>query len=81
MNTPMDPKSKLKALINPQTLEDYGVSISETEMRTFPEGRAFLLAIRKKQRDARRIDRLMSQCGAQAAETVDRILAGVLVSK
>ena len=44
MKTPME---KWQELIDPKANEDDCVSMTESELRTFPDGRAFLCTMRK----------------------------------
>jgi len=41
----MIPQEKWDRLNNPKSLEDYGISLREEELRSFPEGRALLLEL------------------------------------
>ena len=43
----MTAKEKWDRLNNPTCIEDYGLSMTESEIRQVPEGRAFLLELKK----------------------------------
>lgn len=43
----MNPQEKWNRLSNPQCLKDYGLSITEKEMMSFPKGRAIIGALKK----------------------------------
>lgn len=77
----MTPRQKWAVLNKIETLKDYGVSISESEMRTFSKGRAFLFQIRKKQRAERRMCRDMAKFGKNAAATMNCAMLECIVSR
>lgn len=57
----MDPREKFKRLMGPKkTPDDYEITISESELRSFPEGRAFLADMLKARRAARKWRSLVS---------------------
>jgi hypothetical protein len=57
----MTPEEKWKRLTNPQGIEDYGLSMNETELRQVSEARLqVLLPIRRGQRAARNMERIVS---------------------
>ena len=73
MIAPMTPRDRLFALMDTRELRDYGLSVSEQELRTFPEGRALLLSIRLKQRRLIQAERFMARCGAEAGASICKI--------
>ena len=70
----MTPEEKWARLNNPTCADDYGLSISETELRTFLEGREILLNLRKIERKRGRTSRLMSALGKSMGERIDGLV-------
>lgn len=74
----MTPKEKWDRLQNPKTPEDYGLCLTETELRQFPEGRSVLLGVRTIQRTRANGRRFGRKMGEAMGKTMDRIIMGIL---
>lgn len=72
----MTPEEKWKRLTKPKTAEDYGISLTEAELDTFPEGREVLAGMRQYTAALDDQCRMASQLGQAAGEYRDRV--GVL---
>lgn len=59
----MEPQEKWDKLSNPQSAKDFGISITSDELKTFPEGRAYILSIRVRERKLKRLMSLASMAG------------------
>lgn len=57
----MTPEEKFNRLMSPRCLEDYHISLSEKELRTFKDGRDLLCGVRKMQRSRRNAERILCQ--------------------
>ena len=77
----MNPREKFNALLNPKNLDSYGLTLTEEEMRTFPEGREFLLEIAKHRRSTRKVTRTAIALGKAASRATDQIALSVLLGK
>jgi len=69
---------KWQRMHDPQCAADYGLSVTEAEMRTFPVGRAILAQIKRGVRDARRECRMMARIGEAFAIRAERMAVDVL---
>ncbi len=74
----MMPKEKWERLRSPKTFEDYGLSLNESELRTFPEGREVLLEIRLKQRRDKQASSFIQKAGEMARQTQERMIMNIL---
>lgn len=74
----MTPREKWERMRNPKELGDYGLGLTEEELRTFPEGRAFLLEVRLVQRFERNVDRIARRFFRSMSLRLDEIVASVL---
>ena len=77
----MKPCEKWTRLNNPQTLEDWGISITESEMRTFPEGRAFLCCLKRIERRERQKDMVLMSMVDNMKNTVDEIILKTILGQ
>ena len=77
----MTPQEKLHRLLRRgrKQLDDYGITVTDSELRTFPEGRAVLLGIAKARRQARYDQRRMARFGKAAAAHIDSVIAAAIV--
>ena len=69
---------KWQRMHDPQCVADYGLSVNEAEMRTFPAGRAMLAGVKRGTRTGRRQARFMAKAGEAAGVRAGRIAADVL---
>lgn len=74
----LTPKEKWERINNPKTFEDYGLGLTEEELRTFPEGRAFLIEVRMVQRYRKNMIRLMHQFGKSVGIMLDELAVTIL---
>ena len=72
------PEQKFNRLMNPTCLEDYGLILTESELRRFPEGREILLDIKKRQHTARVVDKKVSKFIKYFNEKTDSLIRGVM---
>lgn len=72
----MDLKKTFNRINNPKTTADYEECITESDLRACPEGRSLLLAIRRRQREDKRIERMAANLGCAAAQPANRFIAG-----
>jgi len=70
----MTPQEKWERLNNPTCIEDYGLSISEEELVTFPAGAAILEAL-DEPRLKEKFDNLLGSPGANCGKTVQKIIS------
>ena len=76
----MAPEEKWKRLTNPQTAEDYGLSLTEAELETFDEGREVLAGMRQYTAELDDQCRVMVELGRAAGEFVEQVRYGVLTA-
>lgn len=69
----MTPKEKWDRINNPMSVEDYGLFLTEDELRTFLEGRKLLLGVRIMQRKDKKIERWSKEASKFLAELHDKI--------
>lgn len=74
----MTPEEKWQRLNNPQTCEDYGLSLSESELRAFPAGRKLLLEIRLLQRKRKQNNLFMAKMGKRVKQVREQIMFNIL---
>lgn len=74
----MTPEERFRRLTNPQTVDDYGLSLNEQELNTFAEGKEILAELRSLTKTNYRQSELMRMFGAKAGDTIERISYGVL---
>lgn len=74
LNPESETYKKVERFLNPKTVEDYGLSISEAEMREHPFGRQIIAIKLRSWRSAR----VASVWGANAARTLDELRLKVL---
>lgn len=73
----MTPQEKWDRIKNPKTLEDFCLSISESELLEFEEGRELVELMRKKTDDG--MDLAANMIAGNTNQTIDRIFYGVFV--
>jgi len=76
----MTPEEKWKRLTNPQTADDYGLSLTETELETFAEGREVLAGMRQYTTEFDDQCRFAAEFGKAAGEFVEQVRYGVLTA-
>lgn len=76
----MTPEEKWKRLTNPKTAEDYGLSLTETELETFAEGRELLAGMRQYTTELDGQCRVATELGKAAGEFVEQVRYGVLTA-
>lgn len=74
----MKPVEKWKRLNNPKSIDDYGLSLSGSELKTFPEGREIVKAINDRRREISNLQDLAAKLGLAAARKIDEIISKVL---
>ena len=72
------PEQKWMRITNPKTADDYGLSMTETELETFEEGREILSELRGMMENKERQTELARMLGARAADTFERVKYGVI---
>jgi hypothetical protein len=72
------PAEKWRRLNSPQCHDDYGLSLSEAELRTFPAGRAILAEVLRLRRQSKQMSLVATRLGAAAGKTMEEILVKVL---
>ncbi len=73
----MSHKEKWQRLNNAKTHYDCSLSLSESDLRGFHEGRKILLGIRMEQRRDKQSLLFMRNAGEMARQTIDKIAIGV----
>ena len=80
----MLPEEKWNRLNNPKTLEDYGLSLNEDELQSFPEGKVLLQSIKRieasKEKDRKlflEMDNYFEKISKNMKETIDNIIIEV----
>lgn len=73
----MTPEEKWVHLVNPQTVKDYGLSLTEAELATFPEGRVVLTFLHE---DALNVldDNTRVAIAERMGETLDQLIYTIL---
>ncbi len=72
----MTAQEKWERLTNPKTLEDYGLSMMETELLEFEEGRKVVESLRGV--TDKRMDAVEKMIAKNIGQTVERVSYGVL---
>lgn len=74
MNTAYE---KFKKMQNPTSVWDYGLSLNQQELRTFPEGREILAEMKKGLRKRHTLANRIGRMSNAMLESFDRILVEV----
>ena len=74
----MTPKEKWERLQHPTCAADYGLGISEKELRTFPEGRALMRKVDQHRRLRSGMSELCAKLGSAARTRLERDVIGSL---
>lgn len=70
----MTAQEKWARLRRPTCVEDYGLSMSQAEMRRVPELRHVLARIKAEERRQRKIDRMVTEAMEMAAQGCDGVI-------
>ena len=74
----MTAQEKWERLTNPKTVEDYGLSMTETELLEFEEGRKVVELLRGVTDES--MDLVVKMIAGRTRQTVDRVSYGVLTA-
>lgn len=69
----MTPEEKWKRLTNPKTLEDFGLSVTEAELETFPDGCEILAGFRQVTAERAAQTAICGSIGERMARTQEEI--------
>jgi len=73
-------QDKWNRLNNPKTIEDYGLSLTEKELRTFPEGRIILFDIKVNLRKEKQLNNKLNKLKLNMQQTIENLIIQVLNS-
>lgn len=75
----MEPKEKFCRLTNPQTVDDYSLTLTEQELDTFAEGKEILADMRSLSNAIdHRTELVAKMIGAKSGGTIERVRYGAI---